>query len=183
MTNSTSPISIQSHIALNDTVTLDLTTLIETRLIVQANSGGGKTWAIRRLLEQSHGLVQHIVIDVEGSLRTLREHYEYLLLGSETDEVDYPIMPVNIAEIVTLLLSMRTSVILDLYEFLPSVRQKLVRLFLEALINAPKHLWHDCLVVIDEAHIFCPERGSPEAKQAVEALCSRVRARGFCAIL
>jgi hypothetical protein len=30
-------------IFLNDVVSLDLTTLIETRLIIQANSGGGKT--------------------------------------------------------------------------------------------------------------------------------------------
>ncbi len=170
-------------ISLNDEVAFDLTTLIETRLIVQANSGGGKTWAIRRILEQSHSKVQHIVIDVEGSLRTLREQYEYLLLGSETDEVDFPITPANVAQVVMQLLEMHTSVILDLYEFLPSQRHEIVRIFLEALINAPKHLWHDCLVVIDEAHVFCPERGASSAKQAVEALCSRGRARGFCAIL
>ncbi len=175
--------SLDQQISLGIDVTLDLTTLIETRAIIQANSGGGKTWAIRRLLEQSHSKVQHIIIDVEGSLRTLREKYEYLLLGSETDEVDFSISPANAAQLVTPLLEARTSVILDLYEFLPSVRQQIVRLFLEALINAPKHLWHDCLVVIDEAHIFCPERGNSEAKQAVEALCSRGRARGFCAIL
>src|SRR6266487_387658 len=170
-------------IFLNDVIRLDLTTLIETRLIIQANSGGGKTWAIRRLLEQSHGKVQHIIIDVEGSLRTLRERYEYLLLGSETDQVDYPISPANAAQLSIEILKMRTSVILDLYEFLPSVRQQIVRIILEALINAPKDLWHDCLVIIDEAHIFCPERGSSEAKPAVEALCSRGRTRGFCAVL
>lgn len=39
------------HIALSDAIALELTTLIETRLIVQANSGGGKTYALRRLLE------------------------------------------------------------------------------------------------------------------------------------
>jgi len=72
-------------IALNDDIALDLTTLIETRLLVQANSGGGKSFALRRLLEQSHGKVQHLVIDVEGTFRTLRERYEYLLLGAEGD--------------------------------------------------------------------------------------------------
>src|SRR5579883_1749885 len=167
----------------NRTVSIDLPTLIETRAIIQANSGGGKSWAIRRILEQAHGKVQQIVLDVEGSFRTLREQFEYVLLGAATDEVDYPITPDNAALLATTLLEARTSVILDLYEFLPNVRQQIVRLFLEALINAPKHLWHDCLVVIDEAHIFCPERGNSEAKQAVEALCSRGRARGFCAIL
>ena len=44
-----------TKIALNDEITLDLTTLIETRLVVQANSGGGKTWAIRRILEREEG--------------------------------------------------------------------------------------------------------------------------------
>jgi hypothetical protein len=39
----------------------DLSVLIDTRLLMQASSGGGKSWALRRLLEQSHGKVQQIV--------------------------------------------------------------------------------------------------------------------------
>jgi hypothetical protein len=169
-------------IALNDDIALDLTTLIETRLLVQANSGG-KSFALRRLLEQSHGKVQHLVIDMEGTFRTLRERYEYLLLGAQTDEVDYPLSTKNAAQLAITLLEMQTSAILDLNEFLPSQRQQIVRLFLEALINAPKHLWRDCLVLLDESHVFCPEHGTAEAKAAVEALCSRGRARGYCAVL
>jgi hypothetical protein len=68
-------------IALTDTVTIDLPALIETRAIIQANSGGGKSWAIRRILEQSHGKVQQMVIDVEGSFRSLREQEEYAALS------------------------------------------------------------------------------------------------------
>jgi len=170
-------------IALNDTVLFDLPTLIETRAIIQANSGGGKSWAIRRILEESHGKVQQIVIDVEGSFRSLREKLDYVLLGAQTDEVDYPITPENAALLATTLLEARTSVIIDLYEYRPAVRQQIVRHFLDALINAPKEVWHDCLIVLDEAHVFCPEQRTTEAKDAVEALCSRGRARGFCAIL
>lgn len=33
-------------------VTLDLDVLLRTRLLVQANSGGGKSWLLRRLAEQ-----------------------------------------------------------------------------------------------------------------------------------
>ena len=33
--------------------------LIETRLLIQAGSGGGKSWAIRRLAEQTFTSVQH----------------------------------------------------------------------------------------------------------------------------
>lgn len=73
----------QAGISLNTDMAFDLPTLIETRLIVQANSGGGKSWALRRILEQSHGRIQQMVIDVEGGFRSLRETYAYLLLGSE----------------------------------------------------------------------------------------------------
>lgn len=172
-------LTVPAHtsILFNETVGVDLPTLIETRLIIQANSGGGKTWALRRLLEQSHGQVQQIVIDVEGSLRTLRERFEYLLLGNATDEVDYSITPENASLLALKLLEVRTSVIIDLYEFSRPLRQHIVRRFLDALIDAPKELWHDCLVVLDEAHVFCPEQGTAEAKGAVEALCSRGRAR------
>ncbi len=124
-----------------------------------------------------------ICCKITGTFRTLRERFEYLLLGSLSDEVDYPLTTENAAQLATTLLEMRTSAIMDLYEFLPSQRQQIVRLFLEALINAPKHLWHDCLALVDESHVFCPERGAAEAKAAVEALCSRGRARGFCAVL
>jgi hypothetical protein len=56
-----------------------------------------------------------------------------------------------------------------------------VRLFLEALVNAPKKLWHPALVVVDEAHVFCPETGEAESGDAVIDLATRGRKRGFCA--
>src|SRR5581483_6315261 len=72
-------------IKLNDTTGIDLTRLIESRLLIQANSGGGKSWVIRRLLEQSHGKVQQIVIDLEGEFSTLREKFDYVLAGKGGD--------------------------------------------------------------------------------------------------
>src|SRR5258708_12346826 len=91
-------------VALNNDVALDLTTLIETRLLVQANSGGGQSFALRRLLEQSHGKVQHLVIDVEGTFRTLRERFEYLLLGALGAEIDCPLSAENAAQLARTLL-------------------------------------------------------------------------------
>ena len=49
-----------------ENVAIDLKTLIRTRCLISANSGGGKSWIIRRLLEQTHGKVQQIVIDLDG---------------------------------------------------------------------------------------------------------------------
>ncbi len=45
---------------------IDLQKLLETRLLVQAQSGGGKSWCLRRLLEQTAPHVQQLVLDPEG---------------------------------------------------------------------------------------------------------------------
>jgi DNA helicase HerA-like ATPase len=68
---------------LSDDVDLDLQRLVTTRMLLQANSGGGKSWALRRILEQSHGEVQQIVIDVEDEFYTLREKFDYILVRKE----------------------------------------------------------------------------------------------------
>ena len=45
----------KQKIKLNSSDSIDLDSLLNTRLLVQANSGGGKSWLLRRILEQSHG--------------------------------------------------------------------------------------------------------------------------------
>lgn len=39
----------------NKDFTMDVDTLVESRLLGCANSGGGKSWLLRRILEQTHG--------------------------------------------------------------------------------------------------------------------------------
>ena len=165
---------------LNNNTDIDLNVLIDTRLLVQANSGGGKSWLIRRLLEQSHGQVQQIVIDLEGEFSTLREKFDYVLCGADGDT---PADTKGAAVLAKKLLELNVSAIVDLYELEPQERKHFVKLFLDALINAPKELWHPVLIVIDEAHFFCPEKGQSEAMQSVINLCAMGRKRGFCAVL
>lgn len=167
-------------ILLNDTCSIDLPTLIDTRLLVQANSGGGKSWLIRRLLEQSQGKVQQIVVDLEGEFSTLREKYDYILAAKEGDT---PAEPHSAAILAKRLLELNVSAIIDLYELSHQERKHFVRLFLSAMVNAPKSLWHPCLVIIDEAHIFAPQSGQSEAMEAVIDLATRGRKRGYSLIL
>jgi uncharacterized protein len=167
-------------IKLNENTEIKLDTLIDTRLLIQANSGGGKSWLIRRILEQSHGKVQHLVIDMEGEFSTLREKYDYVIAGKDGDT---PAEPQSAGLLARKLLELNVSAIIDLYELSHIDRRRFVRLFLDALINAPKALWHPCLVVLDEAHVFCPEKGQSEASNAVIDLATRGRKRGYCAIL
>ena len=67
-------------------MSLDLGRLLSTRLLIQAASNGGKSWALRRILEQTHGRVQQLVIDPEGELVTLAERYDYLVCAPDAGD-------------------------------------------------------------------------------------------------
>src|SRR3990167_6482217 len=159
---------------------INLEKLIATRMLINANSGGGKSWAIRRLLEQSHGQVQQILIDLEGEFSTLREKFDYLLVGKEGE------IPVNIrtAELLAKrLLELNVSTIIDLSEMKKAERITFVKRFLDSLIDSPKSLWHPALILIDEAHHFSPEKEKAESSSSVIDLMTRGRKRGFAGVL
>jgi uncharacterized protein len=59
---------------------LDLPTLVDTRLLIQANSGGGKSSLLRLIAER--GGIQTIVLDNEGEFASLREAVDVLLVGT-----------------------------------------------------------------------------------------------------
>ena len=162
-------------------VGLDVAHLVETRLLITANSGAGKSWALRRLLERSHGHVQQVVLDMEGEFGTLREKFpEYILCGKGGD---VPADPESASLLARKLLELRASAICDVYELKAHERIQFVRLFLESLIAAPKALWHPVLVVVDECHQFAPQAGQAESLGAVVDLATRGRKRGLCAVL
>lgn len=159
---------------------VDLEKLLRTRLLVQANSGGGKSYVLRKLLEETYGKVQHLVLDPEGEFSTLREKFDYILVGKGGD------LPADVRTAPLLaerLLQLGASAIIDLYELHQDQRIRFVRLFLDAMVNVDKKLWHPCMVVVDEAHIFAPENGESEALSSVIDICTRGRKRSFCAVL
>jgi hypothetical protein len=162
-------------------VSIDVERLVDTRLLIQASSGGGKSWAIRRILEQTHGKVQQLVLDVEGEFHTLAERFDYVLAGRK--DGDCPAHPRAAPLLAKRLLELGVSAVIDLYELESHERFAFVRAFLKALIDADRALWHPALVVVDEAHVFCPEHGKAESAGAVIDLCTRGRKRGFAAVL
>lgn len=95
-------------------LSLDLATLVDTRLLVQANSGGGKSWCLRRLLEQTHGHVQHLIIDPEGEFASLRERFDYVLASHHGG--DTAADPRSAKLLAERLLELGVSAILDIYE-------------------------------------------------------------------
>lgn len=162
-------------------VNIDLDVLLKTRLLIQANSGGGKSWLIRRLVEQAFGKIQIIIIDPEGEFPSLRERFDFVLVGQGGETP----ADVRSAKLVAhKLLELNASAVCDLFEMENKQRHLWVKTFLDAMIDAPKTLWHPVLVVVDEAHTFAPEKGEGEsvASESMIGLASRGRKRGFCSI-
>ena len=118
-------------------IRLDIERLVATRMLLQANSGSGKSWALRRLLEMTHGKVQQIVIDPEGEFYTLREKLDYVICAKGGD---CPAEPRSAALLARKLLELGCSAVVDIQELNPRDRVRFVRLFIEALVNAPRTL-------------------------------------------
>lgn len=172
---------------------LDIDTLLRTRLLIQANSGGGKSFLLRRIAEQLYGKIPVHILDPEGEFATLREKYGYVLIGEGGDAA----ADIRSAGLVAQrLLELRVPAVIDLYEAFrskPSDRRLWVRKYLEALVDAPKSLWKPLVVIVDEAHKFVPQE-TPRAgskveqeniigcKEAMIALSTVGRKRQFCAV-
>jgi len=163
-------------------LTVDLPKLISTRMLIQANSGGGKSGTLRLLAERAADKVQTIIFDKEGEFVSLREKLDILIIG-ETGE-----LPATVAtsEVVARrLLETQLSAVIDLSEMPQNEREVYVEKFLHSAIESPRDLWHPALFMIDEAHLFCPQAGPSDcaSSKAVIALMSLGRKRGFCGVL
>lgn len=158
---------------------MDTKALMRSRMLVQASSGGGKSWAVRKILEETHGEVQQIVLDVEDDFSTLREKFDYVLVGKGGDITADPRSADLLARKI---LELKVDVIINLYELKHRDRILFVKNFLDAMVNAPKELWHHVLVLLDEAHMFAPEKDKSESVGSVIDMASRGRKRGYCLI-
>lgn len=160
-------------------IKIDLEKLISSRLLLQASSGGGKSYALRKIAEQLINHVQVIIVDIEGEFVSLREKYPFALVGKEGE------IPLNIRYAETLahkLLETNLSAVIDLSEMEVYQRRIFAKRFAQALIESPKSLWHPCVVIIDEADFFAPQGKESESTNAIVNLSSRGRKRGICPI-
>ena len=149
-------------------------------MLIQSNSGGGKSFCLRRVLEQTVTHVQQLIIDPEGEFATLREKYDYIVCAPRG--ADAVASPHTAAALALALWKAGTSAILDIYELKAHERILFVRRFLEALVNAPRDIWHPTLVVIDEIHVFAPQSDKAESLGAVIDLATRGRKRGLALV-
>lgn len=166
-------------------VGLDLEKLLDGRLLVQGTSGAGKSWTLRRILEQTHGKVQQVIIDPEGEFGSLAQRFDFPILdGTRLDGAALAVAAGRVRE-------HRLSVLLDLSQLDREAQMQSVTAFVGALIAAPRENWHPTVVAIDEAHLFAPFGGAglaatsvrQAATQTITDLMSRGRKRGLAGVL
>ena len=175
---------MSNTIILGEKTEIDIPILLRTRMLIQANSGGGKSWVLRRLAEQLFGKVQVIIIDPEGEFASLREKYGYVLVG-QGGETPADVRSAGL--VAEKLLELKASAVCDLFESFrknPQGRHTWVKQFCNALLDAPKKLWHPMILIIDEFHKYVPEKGAgeSEASESVIGIGTAGRKRGYCLI-
>jgi hypothetical protein len=163
---------------------MDLEELLATRLLVQGNSGSGKSHLLRRLLEGSAKWVQQVVIDPEGDFTTLSERFGHVVVdGGAHSEAELRRLALRIRE-------HRVSVVLTLEGLEVEGQMRAAATFLSTLFDAPREHWYPALVVVDEAQLFAPAVAgevSDEIRRlslgAMTNLMCRGRKRGLAGVI
>jgi uncharacterized protein len=162
---------------------LNLEELLATRLLVQGNSGSGKSHLLRRLLEQSAPFIQQAVIDPEGDFVTLAERFGHVVVDAARAEADLQRIAARVRQ-------HRVSVVLNLEGLDSEAQMRCAAAFLGGLFEAERELWFPMLVAVDEAQLFAPAAAgevSDEARKvslgAMTNLMCRGRKRGLAGII
>jgi len=163
---------------------VDLEELLASRLLVQGNSGSGKSHLLRRLLEQSAGHVQQVVIDPEGDFVSLAERFGHLVI----EAADYT--EAETSSIAARVREHRVSVVLNLEGLEVDAQLRCAGTFLNRLFDAPRDQWYPVLVVVDEAQLFAPAAAGEVGEEArrvslgaMTNLMCRGRKRGLAGVI
>ena len=166
-----------------DVLSVDMPTLMRTRALIQADSGGGKSYLLRSLIEQTAAHMPQVVFDLEGEFSSLRHplpdgtRLPFLVVSATEGEGDVPADPAMAGAICRAVAEARASVVLDLYDLDEPDQRVFARNYLAELLSLPRVLYEPRLVVVDEAERLAPQSGSSEATSALASLSKRGRKR------
>lgn len=180
-------------------IKVDAMVLADTRGLICASSGLGKSWLLRLIAESVASSIQTIIIDPEGEFSTLREKLDVLIV-SENGDLRADIRSAGL--LARKLAETGVSAVIDIYD-LPGKEDPWVkrRMFtaqlINELMNLPKKLYHPMIVMVDEAHQFAQEETTNDSyllngakvnpsmlsRSAIRSLMSAGRKRGIGGIL
>lgn len=159
-------------------VSLNLAALVQSRLLITATSGSGKSWSLRRLIEQASQHVHLLILDPEGEFASLKDKLKISHLKAESaqDVARAGVLAIR-------LMASKESAVLDISNLNPESRVQFVKRFVQSLVEVKEELRHPVMVVIDEAQLFAPQGAAVESSAAIKDLLTRGRKRGQFAVL
>ncbi len=161
---------------------LKIPELVTGRTAIIAKTGYGKSWTIRRIVEQLLDMGYPVgIIDPEGEHSSLADIFDLLIISPDGDVDLTRASPKRLAQVAV----RGVSFILDLSRYDPETSSELTASTLEALMNVKAD--GGFLIVVDEAKELAPERGagSTLGKHAsltatwLNALATRGRKKGL----
>jgi len=128
--------------------------LIMGKTYLTSETRYGKSWTLRRIVEQIVGRAGIIIFDPEGEYASLREKFPFLIIGK-----DIPVL-VEAAEVIAeTVLKENLSVIVDLSLVDDDLGKEFVAKFVKHFMHLETKMRKPYLFVLEEADEFAPERG------------------------
>jgi hypothetical protein len=178
---------LANNIETGEDIFIDFDKVIEEKVLIQATNGGGKSYLVRKIAEEaSKKNIPQVIIQKDPEFNSLRDKFDYVIVGDKREDgADIQIsmkIPEYLAKKIVELPTI--SFILDLSALIVSNRKEFLRRFLDEINSTKRKFWHDRIFIIDEAHIFAPEKGKgqSEALRSIEELASQGRKKGFSLI-
>lgn len=164
-------------------VALDFSILQDSKALITCNSGAGKSWQLRSMIEQVCDQGQSFVIDKEGEFKTLRERHDFVLVGGDGE---LPADPQTARALASALAKGGANAILDLSDIEPDAQCRFVAEFCDGLFYLPKSEWSSRFVFVDEAQEFAPQTdvslAQLESLRSIVRVAAMGRKRGLCLI-
>lgn len=162
---------------------IDLDDLIESRMLIQANSGGGKTGIAKVMMEESVGKIPFIVLDKKGEYYPIKEIFnDVIIIGGRNADIAISMQAAPV--LAKYIIKHGLTVIIDMSQLeSDDKRAEYIAAFLKGLMNLDEDYWTQYLIFIEEAHVFCGQQEKTPSAKYVKLLMSEGRKMGYCGIL
>lgn len=165
-------------------VTTTIEDIIKNRTLAEGDSGSGKSHLMTVQIEGSDQKAQRLIIDIEGEYFTLKNNFQFLLMGKTNEtvkvDIDLNLTDIYVEKLAKKLLEKSIDTIIDLSEY-PNEATHFISILFKAILKYSKLMKRPLLIFLDEAHIFAPEKGigNEESLRAVIEMAKRGRKRGI----
>lgn len=160
---------------------INLWDLVQSRLLIQGNSGSGKSGVARVIIEKAFGIIPFVVWDIEGEYYTLKElSGDIIIIGGQ--HADVPLTMELAEKLPAFIIKNGLHIVVDLSDLKMHQRIAFTKDFYETLMDLPMEYWTSYFFFLEECHKLAGEQDKQESATSIKDLMQRGRKRGFCGI-